>query len=495
MEKQIQYINVYNLSPHPDNPRKDLGDLTELSESIKSQGVLQNITVVPREQGSDCSYCKKIESGNADKCKGKTALKIDENTPCPNWENGGYYIIIMGHRRHAAAEKAGLKEVPCVIVEMTPMEQVETMLVENMQRADLTPTEQAQGFQMMLDMGATVKDVAKKTGFSETTVRNRIFIASLNSKQSRAAESRGAKIEDYLQLQKLTDKKRQNEVLKTVGTNNFNQTLSLAIAEELRDRVSPSILKQIEVFANPTEIDSWYLKGYNCIYRIGYETYEIKKELLNFKFPKKWESDEYLYKVGLRLVEIFQKNKDVTSTKKMNELPPKEQELRREERRKYRELKELAETTYQLRYDFVKSFPAITTLKKDEIEALANFSLALAIFGQYINYYHMAEMFGVEFSSPLHTMRFCEKEGLIKTKATSVKLLLATLYSVARDGFENKYFFSTESLPENKGRYKKNEILDAIYDCFCAFGYEMSDDEQKLRDGTHELFVAGGKKT
>ena len=107
--QKIVYIRVDHLHPHPDNPRKDLGDLTELSESIKAKGVLQNLTVVPADDG---------------------------------------YRVIIGHRRHAAATLAGLTELPCVVTSMSPQEQFETMMVENVQRSDLTVYEQAEGFQI-----------------------------------------------------------------------------------------------------------------------------------------------------------------------------------------------------------------------------------------------------------------------------------------------------------------------------------------------------------
>ena len=100
MEKQIQYIPVERLHPHPDNPRKDLGDLSELAASIKENGIFQNLTVVP-----DAEL---------------------------------HFTVIIGHRRLAASKLAGLTELPCVIVNMTPKEQVQTMLLENMQRSDLT---------------------------------------------------------------------------------------------------------------------------------------------------------------------------------------------------------------------------------------------------------------------------------------------------------------------------------------------------------------------
>ena len=118
----------------------------ELAESIKANGVLQNLTVVPNMVTGEIS--------------GET------------WQRG--YKVIIGHRRLAAAKLAGLTEVPCVVTEMTPQEQVATMLLENMQRSDLTVYEQAQGFQMMLNMGETVETVSQKTGFSQSTVRRRV---------------------------------------------------------------------------------------------------------------------------------------------------------------------------------------------------------------------------------------------------------------------------------------------------------------------------------
>lgn len=130
--KGIVTIGLEHIHPHPDNPRKDLGDLTELAESIKKNGIMQNLTVIPKEG------------------------------------EPGEYITIIGHRRSAAAKLAGVTEAPCRVVEgMTDKEQMSTMLEENMQRNDLTIWEQAQGFQMMLDLGETEDTIAEKTGFSK----------------------------------------------------------------------------------------------------------------------------------------------------------------------------------------------------------------------------------------------------------------------------------------------------------------------------------------
>jgi len=143
-ESRLVMIPVTNIYPHPDNPRKDLGDLQELTASIRKNGILQNLTVVP--------------------IKGKE----------------GSYTAIIGHRRLAAAKEAGLRTVPCVVAEMDYHTQLQTMLVENMQRSDLTIYEQAEGFQMMLSMGDSVGKIAEKTGFSESTVRRRVKLLDLD---------------------------------------------------------------------------------------------------------------------------------------------------------------------------------------------------------------------------------------------------------------------------------------------------------------------------
>ena len=156
--QQFVMIPIEKLHPHPDNPRKELGDLTELADSIRAKGVFQNLTVVPFEDD---------------------------------------YRIIIGHRRRAASELAGLTHLPCVIVDMTPKEQVETMLLENMQREDLTPYEQAQGFQMMIDMGDTVEEIVQKTGFSKKTVKRRLKMAELDQSVLREVSARQISMEDF----------------------------------------------------------------------------------------------------------------------------------------------------------------------------------------------------------------------------------------------------------------------------------------------------------
>jgi len=196
-------LPVDKLLPHPDNPRKDLGDLTELADSIKANGIFQNLTVVP----------------------------VDAN-----WET---FTVVIGHRRLAAAKLAGLQEVPCVIANMDAKTQVRTMLMENIQRSDLTVYEQAQGFQMMLDLGDNVEAIAKKSGFSQSTVRRRIKLLELDHQKFKASVERGANLMDYAELDKIDDPELKNEVLDAIGTNNFRMTLNNAIDKEKTANILP----------------------------------------------------------------------------------------------------------------------------------------------------------------------------------------------------------------------------------------------------------------
>ena len=194
------------LHPHPDNPRKNLGDLTELKESIKAHGVMQNLTVVPDDDDED-----------------------------------GYKILI-GHRRFAASDGI-LEDLPCVVAKgLSDRDQVGIMLVENIQRSDLTFVEQAHGFQMMMDLGETVETIAEKTGFSKSTVKHRLEIAKLSDKSLNKEREWQLSISDLIELEKVPNVKDREKILKeacdpmnlrfkvrtAVNENNHNNNLKEA---------------------------------------------------------------------------------------------------------------------------------------------------------------------------------------------------------------------------------------------------------------------------
>lgn len=207
----IQIIPTYDLFPHPQNPRKELGDLEELVDSIKVNGVLQNLTVVPRD--------------------------------------GGGYTVIIGHRRLEAARRAGLTELPCAVTYMTEEEQFRTMMIENMQRSDLTAIEQADGFQYMLDLGESMDSITRTTGFSKSTINRRLKLRELDRDKLKSAEGRGGTIHDYMELMKIEDPAQRNEVLDYIGTADFSNMLENALDRQKRQKQKDRVISLVSRFA------------------------------------------------------------------------------------------------------------------------------------------------------------------------------------------------------------------------------------------------------
>ena len=219
MERRLEYINVDMLHPHPNNPRKDLGDLTELAESVRQSGIMQNLTVVPN---------KEIE---------------------------GEYTVIIGHRRLGASKLAGMTAVPCVVVEMSEKEQLATMMLENMQRSDLTFYEQTEGFQLMIDLGETVESISEKTGLSKTTVRNRIKLAKYDREIMREAAIRQPTMDQYMRLCEIEDTDRANDVARFLGTRNFDREVDRALSEQKAKKQKAELLDLIKTIAVKYEGD------------------------------------------------------------------------------------------------------------------------------------------------------------------------------------------------------------------------------------------------
>lgn len=148
----INHLPVALLLPHPHNPRGtvDPSSVQELAESIKEKGIIEPLIVVP----------------NRDKGR--------------RWQINNY-TIVAGHRRHAAAVLAERQTVPCLVREMNDGEQEDLMLVENLQREDLTLFQEAKAFRRRLDEepGLKQSDLARRLGLPEYRVGQRLQILQL----------------------------------------------------------------------------------------------------------------------------------------------------------------------------------------------------------------------------------------------------------------------------------------------------------------------------
>lgn len=246
--KILMPLPVKDIYPHPDNPRKDIGDITELTSSIKKNGIMQNLTVI----------------------EGHHIAK-------EGWSNEGYTLLI-GHRRFAAAKAAGLTEVPCKIVrDCDHKEQIAIMLEENMQRNDLTIYEQAQSFQLMLDLGETPQTLAQKTGFSESTIYHRVNLAKLDQtvlKEKEQDDSFQLTLKDMYELEKIKDIEKRNEILSS-ATNSENlrwKCINAAKEEKINENFSK--LKKIfedTGIENETSINPLWSGKFEKVMKISLE--------------------------------------------------------------------------------------------------------------------------------------------------------------------------------------------------------------------------------
>lgn len=136
-------IAVDKLDPNPEQPRVEIGSLEELTDSIKEKGVLEPLLVKP--------------SGLS-----------------------GRWMIIAGERRWRAAREAGLREVPCIEMDVDDRAVAEIALIENMQRKDLTAWEEADGLKALCErFNYTHDEVARKVGKSRSTVTEALSIAAI----------------------------------------------------------------------------------------------------------------------------------------------------------------------------------------------------------------------------------------------------------------------------------------------------------------------------
>ena len=263
--EELTMLPVSAIYPHPDNPRKDVGDVTELADSIKKRGILQNLTVMPGHWLTMDEMAAVVEAYTEDPTD---ELKELIET---KWSDEGYTTLI-GHRRTAAAKLAGISEAPCRIVYgLTKNEQISMMLEENMQRNDLTIYEQAESFQLMLDLGETVETLSDKTGFSKSTIYRRLNIAKLDQellKKKENDESFQLTLKDMYELERVEDVDERNMILSQASSS---ENLKYRIEQNVRDKQREkkgeelvALLKEKGVQQSETDIRG-YTPGYEGV--------------------------------------------------------------------------------------------------------------------------------------------------------------------------------------------------------------------------------------
>lgn len=472
---KIINISVENIYQHPDNPRKDLGDLSELSESIKKNGIMQNLTVIPghwltHDEWSALS--KEYNKNPSEEIRSKMNM-IHTKKMLPEG-----YTLIIGHRRLAAAKMAGLKVVPCIIVdEMSKKEQVATMLEENIQRNDLTIWEQSAGFQMMLDLGDTEAQIAEKTGFSRTTIRHRLNIAKLDSREIQEKEkSEGFQLslKDLYELEKIEDINTRNKVLASAtNSRDLVWKSKQAVTDEIKSKNKKlfiSLFEKAGIKKAPDGAENERYTGKWVVLQSWELINNVPETLEEFTGDAQWV---VYYGNTIAVITPAKKTKRELS----------EYEIQEKERTKAK--KELKQKHKSLYANIDRFLMGIITKEIEPVKEDVEFykELVMTMVKASMDYYRSdlcvfysgKGLYDLEHEDPEKFKEFVDWEE----KLTPLNSAIAHMTCIRK---LEMYNYNGEYHKECADRVK------AIVNFLAKYGFSVSEDEQKIIDGTHELY-------
>lgn len=199
-QTEIRYIQIADIRPNPYQPRKTFNQkaLEELSQSIKSYGVIQPISV--------------------------------------RHLNGTSYELIAGERRLRASELAELDEIPAIVVEYKDKESAMIALIENLQREDLNFIEEADAYNnLILDHGFTQQEIALKMGKSQSTIANKLRILKLPDDIKKSLIENGLTERHGRALLKLSEDDLKREILEKVIRNGLNVSKTEDLVDDILD--------------------------------------------------------------------------------------------------------------------------------------------------------------------------------------------------------------------------------------------------------------------
>lgn len=437
----ITEIELSKLVHHPQNPRKDLGDLTELTDSIKASGIMQNLTVVPEDD---------------------------------------HYLVVIGNRRMEAAKLAGLDTAPCAVVNMTPAEQLSTMMVENMQRSDLTIFEQAAGFQLMMDMGDTVDSIAEKTGFSASTVRRRVKLMELDQKKLKeVSRDRQISMTDLDELNKISDINARNRLVSVLGTAGFKYELIKAKENEENERRLDSLVALMKKKKIPRYIKGDGSKTYSgAFFSRTDDPVDLEKEFEN-RFGE-FTGLRYDTNIHGSCIYIY---RDHTESEKHSSEAEEENRKRADYRRNI--IRRVNHDMWLARLTFIRNYK--------EQDAREHFNDIARVIAERTaqSDYHNRDRIDIRLIMQIADDADDETVNykMAMTAASSpARLMLWTAYDLMDDIFDTDGYVS--GLWDGNPRHSTSneERLNRICAFLIALGYEMSEEEEDIRDGYSDYF-------
>lgn len=443
--EQIKMIPIEKLHPHPQNPRRQLGDVTELAASIRANGIMQNLTVVPKITSLD-----------------------------------GDYIVVIGHRRLAAAKMAGLSELPCVVAEMDLKTQIATMLLENMQRRELTVYEEASGMQMMIDFGDSYEDIAGATGLSQSTVRRRVrLLRKLGDEGLRSACGKQIDITVMERIAELNDDRAKEKALAAAGTGDFDWTMRRLLDDQQRAQTLVDLKAAAELFAKPgTPAGLEYRRARTFYDLASLEDWPREKGREYIYNAAKTDSFPFVTVYELYTeAELLERNESEAAGAEREAADTAETEAAAEvaddpEERRLRELQLLEETAEQCRADFIRMLTAVEVTPSNRA---MEFTVRILM------------LIDAELEHILLDKFSCDDAEELFNSMRASAPLAARVLAVAT--FEcADHYLSIRGYVGYNGDHCEDPTLDALYEALGVIGYEMSTEERQLADGTHKLY-------
>lgn len=214
-QHKIVELALERVMPNPDQPRKhfDEDQMTDLVESIREHGVLQPIIVAPR---------------------------------------GDDYLIVAGERRWRAAKRVGLTTIPAIVKELTDDQIFELALIENIQRANLNPIEEARGYKQLADrFGYSAELIAKRMGKSRPQVANTMRLLSLPEEVLAFVEEEKLSVSHVRPLLALNDAKWQIEFAHEIYQSNLSVRDVETMINKLKEKGTITTVTKEVLFEEP----------------------------------------------------------------------------------------------------------------------------------------------------------------------------------------------------------------------------------------------------
>lgn len=228
---KIRMIAVDKIDPNPNQARSELGDINELTLSIKSKGILEPILVRPKENR---------------------------------------YEIIAGERRLVAAKKVGLNEIPCIEMNVKDNEAMELALIENLQRKDLNSFEEADGLKALIEIhGYTHAKIAEKIGKARSTITEIINISKIPNEIRELCNK--YKIENrstLIEIARIKNKEDMKKLINEIKERSLKRTDTRELSKKIKGKI-----KKLKYF-----VYNYSPKDYSYKLRIEFKKQNINRQ-------------------------------------------------------------------------------------------------------------------------------------------------------------------------------------------------------------------------